>query len=242
MAIVQYTAIVQQLRGKLNGSVFNKTKNGYTLQGKQMPSSQQSALQLRRRASFSAIQRTWKQLTPSERSIASLAAQNNPTRDRFGNEVVLSGYNHFVKANLMILLTGAPLRPALASASANAFSVGFDSAFTEFTQDIQGNVMVSTGASLNGLLASANTLGAICYISFPHSRGVSNYTGRWFFVGSVTRPIGGFPIGAYDLDFESLLGINYPVPESPQQILIRIDFWSLGNGALVQRVERVSTY
>lgn len=38
MAIIQYTAVVNQIRGKLNGSVFNKTKTGYTLQRKQQQS------------------------------------------------------------------------------------------------------------------------------------------------------------------------------------------------------------
>lgn len=97
MAVIQYSALVTQLRGKLGGSQFNKGHAGYTLQRKSTPTIRQTAAQLAQRQRVSTVQRSWKTETDLRKMQAAQAAQSNPVTDRFGQQVILSGYNHYVK-------------------------------------------------------------------------------------------------------------------------------------------------
>lgn len=105
MAVVQYSALVTQLRGKLAGSQFNKNKTGYSLQSKSTPTRRQSPAQIRQRQAIGLVQRTWASETDARRNQATQAANSNPTSDRFGNQVALSGYNQYVKMMSWRLLT-----------------------------------------------------------------------------------------------------------------------------------------
>ena len=97
MAVIQYSALVTQLRGKLGGSQFNKGHAGYTLQRKSTPTIRQTPAQLRTRQIMNIVQRRWKDETPERRQQAAAAAQANPVYNRLGQQVVLSGYNHYIK-------------------------------------------------------------------------------------------------------------------------------------------------
>ena len=97
MAVIQYSALVTQLRGKLGGSQFNKGHAGYSLQRKSTPTIRRTPAQLRWRQTISLIQRSWKNESAVRKNQATQAALSNPTTDRFGQQVVLSGYNQYVK-------------------------------------------------------------------------------------------------------------------------------------------------
>lgn len=242
MAVIQYTAIVNQIRGKLNGSVFNKGKTSYTLQRKQQGKRSQTTAQLRRRANFSSIQRSWKELTINERVTAEHAATLNPVRDRFGNEVVLSGYNHWVKANLIISLLGFSIQKLLQARTAPALPLFFESSTTVFTTLPDGSIRIDSGAILQTVNTNDGTVGLMCYISFPMSQGVTSYSGRWFFIGGQRFPNATVPVPELDIGFSSVSGLNYPVPAPDQKVLIRIDVWNLAIGAMVQRIERETEF
>ena len=110
MAVIQYSALVTQLRGKLGGSQFNKGHAGYSLQRKSTPTIRQTPAQLRQRQIVSQVQRSWKEETAGRKNQAAQAAMANPTVDRFGQQVVLSGYNQYVKIMTWRLLHN-PLNP-----------------------------------------------------------------------------------------------------------------------------------
>lgn len=110
MAVIQYSALVTQLRGKLGGSQFNKGHAGYTLQRKSAPTIRQTRAQLTRRAIVSRVQRAWKEESAQRKNEAAQAAQSNPVFNRLGQQVVLSGYNHYVKMMIWRLLSN-PLDP-----------------------------------------------------------------------------------------------------------------------------------
>lgn len=231
MAIIQYTALVNQIRGKLNGSVFNRSRNANTLQSKQMPPKRLSSLQSRHRAVFSSVQRSWKTLSSPNHAAASLAAANNPTVDRFGNEVVLSGYNHWVKANLIRRQAGLEILDQLITSPAPPIYADFIDSTIVWEESGDGLYDVSIGADMD-LTGQSNVSWVIMgYISFPTSPGVTNYNGRWFYSGSQS-----FNKSAADpmnIEFATNheMSAVWPAPSGDEIVLGRFDIWQMHRGA-----------
>lgn len=113
MAVIQYSALLTQLRGKLGGSQFNKGHSSYSLQRKSNPTIRQTPAQIRQRQIIGVVQREWKTEPQVRRAQAAAAAQSNPVFNRLGQQVVLSGYNHYVKIMSWRLL----VNPGLAAAN-----------------------------------------------------------------------------------------------------------------------------
>lgn len=228
MAVVQFTGIVNQVRGKLNGSVFNKARNANTLQRKQQQTIGSKGFQSEIRNIFSDVQRTWKTTTPSEKLDWQSAAQNNPSRDRFGNPTILSGYNQFIKANILRsyavdLISGFvdPL-PAPAGNLTNFF-------ITSLAFSVAGNGRVSLDYEFNlSSTAPVPSMGLIIDISLPVSRGVTNYYKRYTFIHGMSYNDETIVTGTQDL------GTKYPVPQTTQRVIARARLVYLGNGSVVQ--------
>lgn len=138
MAIVQYSALVTQLRGKLGGSQFNRGHSVQTLQRKSTPTIRQSPAQLAQRQRLAIAQRLWKTETDQRRSAVSQAAVSNPVYNRLGQQVVLSGYNQYVKiqtwrqalnvagaqsGSLALPFVTTPVNPAAILINATAFGI-----------------------------------------------------------------------------------------------------------------------
>lgn len=140
MAVIQYSALVTQLRGKLGGSQFNKGHSGYSLQRKSTPTIRQTPAQLARRQIMSLVQRSWKEETAERKNQAAQAAISNPVYNRLGQQVILSGYNHYVKMMFWRLLRN-PLDPEN-TIGAQIYTTPVNSAQVSFT-----NVELSIGES-----------------------------------------------------------------------------------------------
>ena len=128
MAVVQYSALVTQLRGKLGGSQFNKGHNVQTLQRKSTPTIRQTPAQMRQRQIMGIVQRAWKTETPERRAQAAAAAQSNPVYNRRGQQVVLTGYHHYVKMMSWRLLIGVgqnllPITGAIVTSPVGAYAI-----------------------------------------------------------------------------------------------------------------------
>lgn len=233
MALVQYTAIVNQIRGKLNGSVFNKSRNGYTLQRKQMPKQGSSSAQTQRRSSFSRVQRTWRTLTPDQQVNYQIAANNNPTTDRFGQPTVLAGYNQFVKVNLIRVMLGLPI---LLDVSTEA-AAPFDFEIVDYTLLWQpvgtGPRTIRADVVFELLTTMLDDVNVIVYYSLPVNGGVTSYSGQWFEMGSEPF-LAPENIGTeLEIDVNRVVSNAYPVPVAGQAAFIRLDVWNLTVGALV---------
>lgn len=92
MAVVQYSALVTQLRGKLGGSQFNRGSGYYSLQRKSTPTRRDSPAQQFIRSLNARILAEWRNETPSRRAQASQAGISNPVSDRFGQQKTLTAY------------------------------------------------------------------------------------------------------------------------------------------------------
>lgn len=227
MAVVQYTGIVNQIRGKVNGSVFNKSRNAFTLQRKQQQTKGSKGSQSEIRNVFSDVQRRWKLATDNERADWQLAAENNPTRDRFGNQTILSGYNQYIKANITRWYAVDAFGPDVEPSTAPAVAVSsLILSGLSFTRNTDGTVTCDYEFSWN----SDNNTNLFLYIadvSLPVGRGVTTYYGRYVFIN------GGFNTATNTISGSVVLSSKYPVPVSQQKVILRLRLFYFGNGAQV---------
>lgn len=183
MAIVQFTAIVNEIRGKLNGSVFNRARTVSTLQGKQMPPKKRTGKQSEYRNTFAQVQRAWKTLTPVEQQTFADAADMFPVRNRFGELVHISGYNWFIRTNLLRLSVDLDL---LRSANTSASGATAYDQYTVLNAELQelpgGNrIEVDVRARVSEGAIIGNSY--IAYVSRPVSPGQTAFYGNWIVAG-----------------------------------------------------------
>ncbi len=236
MAIVQYTGIVNQVRGKLNGSVFNKSRNAFTMQSKQQQTKGSKGSQSEIRNVFSEVQRSWKVASDTEKSDWGVAAENNPSRDRFGNLTVLSGYNQYIKANISRWYALGVISPAVDSSTAPAANVSnFVLSNVSFTRNTDGTVTCDFEYNFDVNSIPANTI-FNTDISLPIGRGVTTYYGRYVWIdGGQTTNIN-TRIGSV------VLSNRYPLPLSGQRVMLRLRLYYVLNGAQVFEDFQTITY
>lgn len=227
MAVVQYTGIVNQVRGKLNGSVFNKSRNAFTMQRKQQQTKGSKGSQSEIRNVFSNVQRTWKTATAVQRADWQLAAQNNPSLDRFGNQTILSGYNQFIKANVVRwYATGLILTNVLPQAAPALEISDFVLSGISFSANTDGTVTCQFEYSFNADVIDPSFVFNVD-VSLPLGAGVTTYYGRYVWIdGDIIQPT--------NVRNESIvLSGKYPIPMSGQRVELRLRAYYYGNGAQV---------
>lgn len=106
MAKILTTAIVADIRNKLNGSVFSKNRYGSYVRTKVTPVNPQTTAQQNVRNILSTQSQAWRGLTESQRQSWIDAAINFPFTDIFGNSKILSGSALYVKLNSNLVNAG----------------------------------------------------------------------------------------------------------------------------------------
>ena len=99
MAKIKTTAIVADIRNKLNGSVFSKNRYGSYVRTKVTPVNPQSTAQQNQRNQLATNAQAWRGLTEAQRQAWIAAASNFPFTDIFGDTKTLSGSALYVKLN-----------------------------------------------------------------------------------------------------------------------------------------------
>lgn len=227
MAVIQYTGIVNQIRGKLNGSVFNKSRSVNTLQRKQQQSKGVRGNQSVVRGRFNDVQRSWKNLPPLAQQAWQLVAQNNPDRDRFGELVVLSGYNKYIQCRMNTLYNGSSISTPPPTDPANPLDV-IASSVNSLSINPQPDGTVLAVANVTLTLAAPRSYGLGVAISMPISSGVTAYHGRFVSVGGLT--VSGSLSGATVTDN---IGGYYPEPQTGQKVIVRLQAVNPGNGVVI---------
>lgn len=103
------TAIVADIRNKLNGTVFAKNRYGLYARTKVTPVNPQTTSQQSNRANLGNRSAAWKGLTQPQRDAWIAAAPNFPVNDIFGNTHSLSGQALYVKLNSNLANAGQAL-------------------------------------------------------------------------------------------------------------------------------------
>ena len=108
MALIKLTAIVDNISGKLNGTVFAKNKGGHYMRSKSKPSNPRSTFQTAVRARFGAIAQLWGALTQAQRNAWNAMASEFPYKNRLGDTKILSGFALHQKLNTNLAIIGQP--------------------------------------------------------------------------------------------------------------------------------------
>jgi len=99
MAKVKFTAIVADMRGKLNGSVFSKNRGGAYVRTKVTPSNPSTSFQVAVRDRMAAFAQAFRSLTASQINAWNSAVSSFTKTDIFGDIKNPSGINLYVKLN-----------------------------------------------------------------------------------------------------------------------------------------------
>lgn len=111
MAKILTTAIVADIRNKLNGSVFSKNRYGSYVRTKVTPVNPQTTAQQNARNVLSTNSQAWRGLTEAQRQGWIDASASFPFTDIFGNTKTLSGSALYVKLNNNLVAAGQAAIP-----------------------------------------------------------------------------------------------------------------------------------
>lgn len=99
MAKILFTAVVADMRAKLNGSVFSKNRYGAYVRTKVTPTNPSTTAQVNARNILATHSQGWRSLTSAQRTGWINASPNFPFTDVFGNVRYLAGNALYVKLN-----------------------------------------------------------------------------------------------------------------------------------------------
>jgi hypothetical protein len=143
MARVQFSAALNSIRGSVGGSTFQKNKAGYTFKNKQTSLRSASVSQYTARNFVAELLYLWQSLTDVQRNAWSIYVNYFPTYCKNSKNVLLTGYQLFIKYNLIRLHAGFnPLINISYETPYNytpfvGFSADVDSLFIEFNDDVE---------------------------------------------------------------------------------------------------------
>jgi len=106
VARVEFSSVVTSIRGKVGGSVFQRNRSGYSLKNKSNNVDSASVKQIASRVYMSQVHAAWRSMSENERNAWDIFANFKPVRNRNNSNVNLTGYQLFLKYNLIRLQAG----------------------------------------------------------------------------------------------------------------------------------------
>lgn len=97
---IQLSALVDNMAGSLNGSAIRRSRYGLVLQKKAHISKDVNNKIAEARTLFGYLSSIWRKMQESDRYEWNDIAVKNPQKDRFGNEIFLSGYAYYMKVQM----------------------------------------------------------------------------------------------------------------------------------------------
>lgn len=205
MAKVKFSALVSEMRNKLNGSVFSKNRGGNYLRNKVTPVNPQTVHQTDVRSRFGTNAATFRTLTQSQIAAWNSASANFPVIDIFGDTKFLSGLQLYVRLNTNLQLIGesvisSPPNPGLAPTPG----------LIGFTADIGAGDFAMTFTE--AVQIAGNSL--LVYATSPMSPGKS-------FAKNLFRLLGEFPIASNEVDIQTAYVARFGSPAVGQKVMVR---------------------
>lgn len=176
MAKILFTAVVADMRNKLNGTVFSKNRYGAYTRTKVTPVNPQSTAQMLVRSRFGASSAAWRSLTEAQRQSWIDGAPGFPISDIFGNSKILSGQALYNRLNLNLAQVGT----ASISTCPSPGSVG-ETVLDSITADVSDNEIVLSSAT------AAVPAGFKCAVMGTplYSPGISFVKNKYRFLGAI---------------------------------------------------------
>ncbi len=229
MARVLFTAVVADMRNKLNGTVFSKNKSGAYTRTKVTPVNPQSASQTQNRQRLSRFSQLWRTLTLAQITAWNDLAKSQPFgTDVFGNPKFLSGLSLFVKLNSNIDIAGANQildAPILTTPPA--------ASITEVTVLTDGTTL--TAASFDYTLASTPVdVALVIYATRPYPVSQTFNTNLYRLIQVSTATIGA------NLSFLPGYLDTFGVPQSGMQVGVFIETIDKNSGMRIKGAEMIA--
>jgi hypothetical protein len=106
MAKVKFSALISEMRNKLNGSVFSRNRGGAYLRNKVTPTNPRTAAQVAQRNLLTSFSQLWRALTQVQRDAWLAAVSSWARTDVFGDVVNPSGSTLYIRLNINVALAG----------------------------------------------------------------------------------------------------------------------------------------
>jgi hypothetical protein len=183
MAKIKLSAVVSEMRGKLNGSVFSKNRGGAYLRTKVTPVNPQTIAQGNVRARLTTFSQAWRSLTAAQIQAWNAAVSNFVGTDIFGDIKTPSGINLYNKLNLNLAAAGqtAISNPPL------PVGVGYVSALS-LAADASASTIAATFTAVGGSAGQTVIVQATKGVSAGKNFVKSEYRQISTFSGSATSP------------------------------------------------------
>lgn len=105
MARIIYSALVDSIRGSIQGTTFQRNAYGYTIKGKPNMVNPNTANQNAHKARFSAAIQAWRNITDANRAAWDAYANAFPIPSRKNPDAYLSGFNAFCRWHALTFTT-----------------------------------------------------------------------------------------------------------------------------------------
>lgn len=115
MAVVKHTGLIDELRGKLGGSVFQRNPGGQICRVGKLYHRTALYFNMPQTSITPSVSAGWKNLTPTQRATWQAQTINYPSTDKYGNPRTPSAYTLYVRINARLAALRLPL---LSTASA----------------------------------------------------------------------------------------------------------------------------
>lgn len=109
MALVKYSAIVSEVRGKEGGIVFSRNTYGAYIKAKVSPTNPQTIYQQTQRGTFTNIAQNWRVLTDPQKAAWVALGQQVTRVNQFGDQTSYTGFSIYMRINRNRVLTGQAL-------------------------------------------------------------------------------------------------------------------------------------
>lgn len=161
MALVKWSAMVGEVKGKLNGTIFSNPTYGAQMRNRKSKKGHHSSVWGSQKSKLSVVASEWKDLTPTQQQSFVNNVANYPYINKFGDSVIPSAYQLYCTLNLNIrAIGGSQLATCVAPNSEANF----------------GTVEMQVGATSELEMTYTNpsdgNVQALYYVSPPQSKGV----------------------------------------------------------------------
>lgn len=182
MAVVIYSSLVKEVKGKAGGVIYQKGNYRNILRNTYIPRNPQTLKQTEQRARVRQVALFWSTLTQAERDTWT-TSQNVRTqtqrKKKTGDTITLNGFNFFQQTNIFALLIGRALHRTYTNAGAV-----WDGVPTELKIDLflgSATLFISKNTRSN--------IYVLAYFTPKQNQGRKNFSGLYRFAGSERIPV-----------------------------------------------------
>jgi hypothetical protein len=126
MAQIQFSSLVANVKGSVAGLTFQRCNGNQSLRKKPLPRQADSELQMQAKGYVSQVQQSWAALSVDEQKAWQAFTAFTPVYQKGNKKVALSGYQLFLKYNLIRLHTGLAVLTSITYTTLNFQVPEFD--------------------------------------------------------------------------------------------------------------------